>query len=262
MRRTLLLDYCILIIILAPLTNSAQDSSNVTASIKKHKIKTIWEIPHETLREKWMWIHRSIAFKITQERAVKHDTAYIRSYYKRLVVTLPISNRFLKFSLHDPESGNKLTFAPNLQYNIGLCISSRWATFIINSRIKIYGGDQAIKGETKYRDYQLNIYGRKVTTDTFVQYYNGFYIQNSQKYESYASEKPYALRADVSAFNMGVSSYYIVNNKRFSYRNSFAFVEQQKKSAGSLLLGVYYSYFDVNSSTSLVTEPFRSSFDT
>jgi hypothetical protein len=61
---------------------------------------------------------------------------------------------------------------------------------------------------------------------------------------------------------MGVSSYYIVNHKHFSYGNSFAFVEQQKKSAGSLLLGLYYSYFDASGSPSLVTPPFRKSFDT
>jgi hypothetical protein len=228
---------------------------------KSANILTIRDIPHKTLRELWMWPHRSMAFLLIRERKVNYDTAYIRSYYKRFIVTLPISNRFLRFSLLDPESGNKLNFAPNLQYNLGLCISSRWATFIINSRIKVYGGDSDVKGETRYRDYQLNLYGRKFTTDCFVQYYNGFYIKNSKKYESYLSEKPYALRADISAFNMGVSSYYIVNHRRFSYGNSFGFVEQQKKSAGSILLGIYYSYFRVNSDPSLITEPFRSSFD-
>lgn len=61
---------------------------------------------------------------------------------------------------------------------------------------------------------------------------------------------------------MGVSSYYIFNHKRFSYGNSFSFVEQQKKSAGSPLLGLYYFYFKASGNPSLVTEPFSSSFDT
>jgi hypothetical protein len=239
------------------ITSHAQEPS-----IKKSAgIKNIWDIPHKTLSEKWMWPHRCLAFKITKERKIRHDTAYIRSYYKRFVITVPISNRFLRFSLSDPETSNKLNFAPNLQYNLGLCISSRWATFIINSRVKVYGGDRDIKGETKYRDYQLSLYGRKFTTDIFMQYYSGFYIKNSDKYDSYISNKPYQVRADVNAVNIGISSYYIINHKRFSYGNSFGFVEQQKKSAGSLLLGVYYSYFDFNSSPSLVTEPFRNSFD-
>ena len=54
----------------------------------------------------------------------------------------------------------------------------------------------------------------------------------------------------------------MVNNKHFSYGNSFAFVEQQKKSAGSLLLGIYYSYFTATGSPSIVSDPFRASFDT
>lgn len=208
-----------------------------------------------------MWPHRTMAYRITKDRAVNYDTAYIKSNYKRLVVTVPLSTKFLQFTLTDSKSGNKLTFAPNLQYNIGISISSRWASFIINSGVKIYSSDIDIKGETKYQDYQLNLYGRKLTTDMFVQHYNGFYIRNSDSYTSYTSDKPYAIRSDVSSLHMGVSSYYIINNKRFSYGSAFSFVEQQKKSAGSLLLGLYYSYFDANGSPSLVSEPFRNDFD-
>ena len=53
-----------------------------------------------------------------------------------------------------------------------------------------------------------------------------------------------------------------MNHRKFSYQNSFSFVEHQKKSAGSLLVGLYYSYFSANSNSTLVTAPFRSSFDT
>lgn len=228
---------------------------------KNSPVKTIWDIPHKTAWEKWMWIHRSIVLKITSKRPVKHDTAYIRSFKNRFVVTIPVSNRFLRFGLIDVESGNKLVFAPNLHYNLGFCISSRWVTFIVNSRIKIYSGDAKIKGQTKYRDYQISLYGQKITTDLFMQYYDGFYIKNSRSYSTYTNEKPYEIRADVSAINIGVNTYYIANHKKFSYRNSFAFTEQQKKSAGSFLYGAYYSYFEVNSDPVLVSDAFRSSFD-
>ena len=208
-----------------------------------------------------MWIHRSFAFEITKERKINYDTAYIKSYYRRLVVTLPFFTRFLKFSLIDPVSGNKLVFAPNLQYNMGISISSRWASFIVNSGVKLFPSDISTKGKTSYKDYQMNLYGRKFTTDMFVQYYSGFYIRNSKSYNNYISNAPYFIRNDVNALNLGVSTYYIINHKRFSYGNSFAFVDQQKKSAGSLLLGLYYSYFDATGSPSLITAPFRISFD-
>jgi hypothetical protein len=244
--------------IISSLMSNAQKPSTTTGHAPP---KTIWDIPHKTLWQKWMWIHRTVTFEITKVRPVNYDTAYYKSYSKRLVVTLPVSTRLLQFSLIDSKSGNKLIFAPNLEYDLGISISSRWASFILNTGVAIFHDDNDNKGKTKYQDYQLNLYGRKITTDMFVQYYSGYYIKNSKSYNNYISDKPYALRADVHAVNIGVSNYYIVNHKRFSYKNSFAFVEQQKKSAGSLLLGIYYSYFYASGSPSLVTPPFRSSFD-
>lgn len=229
---------------------------------KYSEVKSIWDIPHRTLWQKWMWPHRTAAYIVTKPRPVDYDTAYVKSYRKRFVATLPVSTRFLKFSLRDPESGSRLVFAPNLEYNLGVSISSRWATFILNTGIKVFGGSKEKRGTTRYQDYQLNIYGRKITTDMFVQYYNGFYVQNSKTYDNYHSDSLFSIRPDVHALHMGVSSYYIVNSKKFSYRSSFSFVEQQKKSAGSMLAGVYYSYFDAGSDVSLVSEPFRESFDT
>lgn len=229
------------------------------SSGKKHTIKTSEDIPHKTVWQKLMWVHRSAVLKITKERPVKYDTAYIRSYYKRLVITIPLSTRFLDFSLIDFKSGNKLKFAPNFQYNLGISISSRWASFIVNTGVKSFNDD--IKGKTRSKDIQVNLYGRKFTTDIFVQNYSGYYIKNSKSYNNYVSDQQYTIRNDVNAYHIGVNSYYIVNHKKFSYGNSFAFVEQQKKSAGSLLLGVYYSYLEANGSPSLVTDPFRSNFD-
>jgi len=248
----------VLLMINSSIKINAQDPSSVT---KNTSVKNIWDIPHKTSWQKWMWIHRSAAFIITREKPVDYDTAYIKSYYKRLVITLPVSTKLLKFSLIDMNSGSKLTFAPNLHYDFGISVSSRWASFIINTGVKISNGDNDIKGKTKYRDFQLNLYGRKITTDMFMQRHNGFYIKNSKSFDNFESDKPYAIRADVKAVNMGVSSYYIVNHKRFSYGNSFSFVEQQKKSAGSFLFGIYYFYFYASGNPSLVTNPFRSSFD-
>jgi hypothetical protein len=245
-------------IILLMIISSVNSHAQITK--KKHiPVKTIEDIPHKTFWQKFMWIHRSAVLKITKERPVNYDAAYIKTYYKRLVITIPFSTRFLNFSLIDLKSRNKLTFAPNLQYNLGISISSRWASFIVNTGVKAFNDD--IKGKTRSQDYQVNLFGRKFTTDIFVQHYSGYFIKNSKSYNNYVSDQPYAIRNDINDLHIGVISYYIVNHKKFSYGNSFAFVEQQKKSAGSLLLGLYYSYFEANGSPSLVIAPFRSSFD-
>ena len=167
----------ILLIIISSLTNSAQ---NPTSKVSKPPIKTIWDIPHKTLWEKWMWPHRSAVFEIIKERPVKYDTAYIKTFDKRLVITIPVSSRFLQFSLIDLVSKNKLIYTPNIEGDLGISLSSRWASFIVNTGIKVFTGDYETRGKTKYQDYQLNLFGRRFTTDMFVQYYSGFYIKNSK----------------------------------------------------------------------------------
>jgi hypothetical protein len=229
---------------------------------KKSKgVKTPMDIPHKTLREKWMWPHRTFALISFRERRVNYDTAFVKSYYKRFVITVPVSARFLKFSIFDQRTGRQLIYVPNLQYNLGISISSRWASFVINSGVKVFKGDENIKGKTTYQDYQLHIYGRKIITDLVAQYYKGFYIKNSESYETYKSEQPYSIRSDVAALNLSANTMYVVNHKKYSYGNSFAFVEQQRKSAGSLLIGVYYTYFSASGNPTLIDEPFKGSFD-
>lgn len=241
--------------IFSSLISYSQDSSSLKTK------KTIWDIPHKSVWEKWMWIHRAVTFEVTKDRPVNYDTNYIKSYQKKLVITVPVSYKQLQFSLIDFKSGNKLTFAPNQQYDFGISISSRWASFIINTGAKLFNKDTQIKGETNYQDYQVNLYNRKITTDMFFQNYSGFYIKNSKTFASYTNTQPYDIRTDVKAVNMGASTYYIVNHKKFTFKNSFTFVEKQKKSAGSILLGTYYSYFDAKGNPSLVTYPFKSNFD-
>lgn len=252
MRINFILGIFLLLLVSVPFKSGAQTSPP----------KKISDIPHKTFQQKWMWPHRSFVLIATRERTVNYDTAYIKSYYKRIVITLPVSLRFLKFSLIDQASGNKLVFIPNLQYNLGVCVSSRWASFVVNSGIKLFTGNSGIKGKTEYNDYQLHLYGRKINTDLLFQNYRGFYIRNSKSYSSYKSDDPYKVRSDVKALNVGISTVYVVNNKKFSYGNAFAFVEKQKKSAGSLLAGVYYTYFAASGDPSLVDLSFRSNFDT
>jgi len=230
-------------------------------TIKIEIIKSAKDIPHKTLWQKWMWIHRTIAFNIIKERPVFFDTTYIKTYKKSFVVAFPLSTRYLAFSLIDGKTKNQLDYSPNDEYDLGLSINSHWASFLVNTGVKVFYKDNDIKGKTKYQDYQFNLYGKKFTTDAFFQYYQGFYIKNSRDYPDYISDKPYAIRKDANAFTLGLSMYYIFKYKKFSYRNSFAFTETQKKSAGSFIAGGYFSLFAAWSDTTLVPFPFKASFD-
>ena len=230
-------------------------------TVPQNSIHSIFDIPHETPWQKWMWIHRSVAFMITKERKPYFDTAYVKTYKKSVGVTIPISSRFLRFNLIDWASGNILKYSPNSSYDLGVSISSRWATFQFLTGIRIYENYKNQKGTTQFHDTQFNIYGARVTSDIFYQNYKSFYIRNSLSYPAYKSHLRYAVRSDINAISFGVSSYYIFNSKKFSYRSSFAYTEVQKKSAGSFLAGTYFFLFNVKGDSSLVGSPFRVVFD-
>ena len=95
-----------LIFILLAVISAGNSHAQKPSSRSKHtSVKTSEDIPHKTVWQKLIWVHRSAVLKITKERPVKYDTAYIRSFYKRLVITIPFSTRFLDFSLIDLKSG-------------------------------------------------------------------------------------------------------------------------------------------------------------
>lgn len=176
-----------------------------------------------------MWIHRSVAFMIIKDRKPYFDTTYVKTYKKSVSVTVPVSSRFLRFNLVDWSSGNTLKYSPNNSYDLGFGVSSRWATFQLLTGVRIFENYKNQKGETHYHDTQFNIYSPRVTCDIFYQNYKSFYIRNSLSYPDYTGITRYAVRSDINAVSFGVSSYYVFNSKKFSYRSAFAYTEVQKK---------------------------------
>lgn len=247
----------LLCILFIPEISCAQDT------VKFETIRSVKDIPHATLKQKWMWPHRSIAFLFMKERLPYYDTSYYSSYKGKLVVTIPISTRFINFELKDGLSSNFLRFEPNSQYDVGISINSKFASFLLNSGVTLFNKDEATKGKTSYQDYQFNLYGKRSTIDIALQTYQGFYIQNSGKYENFRNTQtqPYEMRRDVFVYALSLNHYYIFNYKKFSYRSSFAFTENQKKSVGSFLCGGYLSLFAIKADSSLVSTSFAQYFN-
>lgn len=234
-------------------------------TIKFETIRSVKDIPHATLTQKWMWPHRSIVYGFMKERIPNNDTSYYTSYKARLFsLTVPVSTLFINFKLRDGITANVLNFEPNNRYNIGIGINSRYVSFILNTGIAVNKSNNDIKGKTKYSDYQFNVYGKKSIVDLSLQTYKGFYVENANDFEHYRDTQtlPYEMRPDVSVSALSLNHYYVFNHKRFSYRSSFAFTERQKKSAGSILLGSYLALFDVHAKSSLVSNSFAPYFDT
>lgn len=242
----------------------AVEAAHAQDTIKFETIKSIKDIPHATLKQKWMWIHRSVVYAFMKERVPTNDTNFYSSYKSRLVsLAFPISTRFINFKLRDGLSSNFLKFEPNNQYDIGISINTRFASFIVNTGVPVSNNKDATRGSTKYNDYQFNLFGKKSTIDLSLQTYKGFYVQNAGNYDSFRNNQlqQYEIRPDISVYAFSFNHYYLFNNKKFSFRSSFAFNERQKKSAGSFLAGSYVSLFGVNADSTLVSGYFTPYFD-
>lgn len=253
MKSLLLVCSVVLLVLAYPYQSRGQD----TPAPKK----TIWDIPHKTAWEKFMWVHRTSAYFITRKKNTIFNPEYIRAYPRKFIITLPVSLRYMHFNLIDWQTKKRLQFTPNFKYEFGIGISSRWATFVANTGIAFFNGNTKEKGVTKYNDYHLNLYGKRTTSEISYQRYRGFYILNTNEYSEVENSR-FEIRKDVKAELLATSSYYIFNHKKFSYRSTFAFNETQLKSVGSFLLGGYYTLFGVTADSSLVSGRFSPFFDT
>ncbi len=182
------------------------------------------------------------------------DTSYIKSYSDLLTLKLYTITKSNKISLFDPLLNNTIQYSPNEKVNLGLGLNYKWIGigFAFNP-----GGnknnDNNKYGKTKQFDLQLNTYSRKFTFDTYFQHYKGYYLLDPQTYNSiWTDSMPYPQRPDIETVALGFSGLYTFKFDKLSYRASFILNEKQQKSAGSFLLGGYFSLLGIVGDSSLI----------
>jgi hypothetical protein len=158
------------------------------------------------------------------------DSSYYMSYPHRITGRAYLSNKYTTLSFQNGQY--KLRYQPNTSINIGIGATYKWAT--LNLGIGFLNRDVS-KGRTRYLDLQFHNYGRKFTLDLLGEFYHGFYLYPGGKGSPDGS---FYRRPDLHADEIGANFQYVVNHRHFSYRSSFLQNEWQKKSAGSLLIGL------------------------
>lgn len=175
----------------------------------------------------------------------QHDTTYYISYTHQVTTRLFLSQKYtaLRFS----DKTYTIDYFPNSKINLGLGASYKWATFNVAYGIG-YLFPEAGKGKTEALDLQFHKYGERLNFDLVAQWYSGFYLSPSG---IAAAPQQYYTRPDLKVRMIGGSLQYVVHYNRFSFRSNYLQNEWQKKSAGSLLLGIetYGGRIEADSST-------------
>jgi hypothetical protein len=176
---------------------------------------------------------------------------YIRHFPDHFFLYPVLKQRSLNFELAK-QSGdeNLLTFKPNNSYSLGLGMYLFEVGFELALAIPVDEKNKAIYGESRARDLQLNILGKKWGVDAFFQRYHGFYVTDSEN--EVVDNTPYPQRPDIISRNFGATGSYVFNNQRFSFRSAYNYAERQVFSKGSLLLASTISSFRMQADSSIL----------
>ncbi|NOT76061.1 MAG: DUF4421 family protein [Cyclobacteriaceae bacterium] len=164
----------------------------------------------------------------------QHDSTYYASYTHLITGRAFLSQKYTALTLKNEKTPYTINYIPNAKVNFGIGASYKWATFNIATGIGYLNPDEG-QGKTSYLDLQFHKYSQRFTFDLVGQFYKGFYL--FPKGTASGSDQYYS-RPDLKVTMFGGSLQYIVNNKRFSAQAMYLQNEWQKKSAGTILVGV------------------------
>ncbi|MBN1988146.1 MAG: DUF4421 family protein [Bacteroidales bacterium] len=191
------------------------------------------------------------------------DSIYVQDFSDKLIIGVYLPHKFLDFAVANTKrSTTELEYEPSSRASIGGCFGYKWFGAGASVSIPQSDKDRAMYGKTTRYDFQFNIYLRKFVVDAYFQSYKGVYNANVDEFiGGWNSDTPFPQRPDIGLVNMGLTARYVWNNTRFSYKSSFDFSEKQRKSAGSLIFGLYAFINGVAADSSVIPHYARSCFD-
>jgi hypothetical protein len=198
-------------------------------------------------------------FAFAQQPADSARSYYVQSYPKHFFVWPVLKYRSLSFEARDvTNDGQKVSFKPNNTASLGVGMYVFDLSFELTFAVPLNESSRKIYGETDARDFQLNILAKSWGVDIYHQKYSGFYKDDARV--NISKDTPYPQRPDIDTRNFGVSGFYVVNNKKFSMRAPYNYVERQLKSKGSLILYGTLNSFKVEADSALLSQEARAGF--
>lgn len=199
-------------------------------------------------------ISPSISECQTNEKVKKlPDTTYIKDLSDLLAVRFLGISKFNKFKISDQEIPFELQYAPNSNLNFGFGVNYKWFGLGIAFNIPFINNDDEKYGKTRRIDAQTNIFARKFLIDVYLHKYQGFYVENPESYlPEWDASQPYPQRPDIYTASFSGSFIYVFNHTKYSAKAAFVQTDLQRKSAGSFLLGGFFSLNGVAGDSSFI----------
>jgi hypothetical protein len=184
-----------------------------------------------------------ISANVYAQKRPLYDSTYYVSYRQDVVGRIFFSEKYTDIDVKSLTSGERFSYHPNTNYVMGVGLTYKPLTINIGYGFGFLNTDKA-KGKTRSIDVKSHIYSNKWIADLYAQYYKGFFA--FPKEINLPAADNYYLRPDLKVLMFGASAYRVLNHRRFSYRPAFLQDTWQKKSAGSMMIGLAAFYTSFN----------------
>lgn len=173
--------------------------------------------------------------------STKSDNIYYSDLTDKLLIKFTNNVKSTGLNITNKNTERTVKLAPAGGLDLGFGFNYKWLGLGFTLGLPSGAGPDSTKGKTTKFDLQLNIYSKRVVVDALYQRYKGFHVQNPGDFANWDSTTIFPQLPDMENYSLGVSAYYILNHKKFSYRAAYVRNEIQNKSAGSLLAGPFFN---------------------
>ena len=167
------------------------------------------------------------------------DSAYIEDQHYNYTVMLQNTNTYEEYTLRNSE-GQSISFSPDPSYRLGPYLGWRWVFLGYTFDLKHINFRN---NHTNKKEFDLSLYSSLLGIDLFWrQTGNDYHVQRMNLGEHIDCDPirkaPFdGFKSSIKGFNL----YYIFNHRRFSYPAAYSQSTVQRRSAGSMLLGIGYT---------------------
>lgn len=183
-----------------------------------------------------------------KEEIVELSNDSVLEYYTDLSDLLALRlYLLLKFSTIEISNNNqKLVLTPNSPLAIGAGFNFKGIGLALGIGLPQSSKNLHKYGGTSRFDVQMSIYSRLIGGDAYLQLYKGYFNANPEDFMQW-DEDYFPKIPDMSSISFGANIYYVLNHKKFSNKAAYSRTQIQHKSAGSVALGYFINYDEVDS---------------
>lgn len=192
-----------------------------------------------------------------------YDTSYISAYTNILCVTLQGTRNNLLLDVINPNNSNQIiNYSSNSPHAMGIGIDYKWLTLELMHPNPFKQELKGEKGRTEVRSIGFGITKQTWWFKTYLRTFKGVYWSNVESYfPGYLKiAKSYPQRNDFSNSVLYAGGYFSFNHKKYSHMASLWQLHQQKKSAGSFVLGASTVLYASTADSSMVPSYLLPSF--